>query len=296
MLLATYQGAAHLDAQLGSLAAQRGADWCLLWRDDGSTDATVPLLERFAAAHPGRTARLEGGGRLGAGASFMALLAAAPPADAYAFMDQDDVWLPGKLARGAALLARGHELACGRLRLVDEALRPLGLSPLPRHTPGFASLLAHNVVAGCTTLLSPRGRALALSAPPPPGGVHDWWCALLVTGCGGRLAFDAEPTILYRQHAANLVGGAASLPARAWRALSRGAAPFREGLVRHLTALEAAPLTPEARGAVELLRRLPEVGPLGRLRLMRAAGLRHHDSRGDALLRLWMLLGAPPHA
>jgi hypothetical protein len=100
--------------------------------------------------------------------------------------------------------------------------------------------------------------------------------------------------ILYRQHAANLVGGAASLPARAWRALARGAEAFRVQLSRHLEALRTAPLTPEARTVVETLRRLSDHGPLGRLRLKNATGLRHHDRRGDALLSFWLLLGAPP--
>ena len=143
-------------------------------------------------------------------------------------------------------------------------------------------------------LLSPRGRALALSAPLPEASVHDWWCALLVTGCGGRLRYDPEPMILYRQHAANLVGGASTWPMRAWRALERGAGAFRAQLARHLAALEAAPLTLEARGVVATLGVLPDQGPLGRLRLKRAAGLHHHDRRGDALLSLWLLLGAPP--
>lgn len=294
MLLATYGGEAHLGEQLDSLAAQQGVDWRLLWRDDGSTDGTFAILERFTARHPGRVSRLPDTGRLGAGPSFMTLLAAAPAADAYAFMDQDDVWLPEKLAHAARRLAAGHELVCGRLRLVDESLHPIGLSPLPGRAPGFASLLAHNVAAGCTMLLSPRGREMALSAPLPAGGVHDWWCALLVAGCGGRLYHDPEPMILYRQHAGNLVGGAASLPARAWRALSRGSEAFRLALSWHLEALRAAPLTPEARAVVEALRGLPERGPLGRLRLKRAAGLHHHDRRGDVLLSLWLLLGAPP--
>lgn len=295
MLLATYQGAAHLAEQLDSLAAQEEVAWRLLWRDDGSTDGTVALLEAFGERHPAQVARLDGPAeRLGAGASFMTLLAAAPEADAYAFMDQDDIWLPGKLKRAVALLGNGVELVCGRLRLVDGALRPLGLSPLPRHEPVFASLLAHNVAAGCTMVLSRHGRELALAAPLPEGGLHDWWCALLVSGGGGRIAFDPEPMILYRQHAANLVGGGTSLPTRMWRALSRGAEPFRKQLARHLEALEAAPLAPDARAVLHKLEGLHDAGPLRRLRLKYAAGLRHHSALGNVLLSLWLLLAPPP--
>ncbi|MFL1464382.1 glycosyltransferase, partial [Roseococcus sp. DSY-14] len=242
MLLAALDGAAFLPAQLDSLAAQQGAEWRLLWRDDGSSDGTAALLEGFAARHPGRVARLDGPARLGATAGFLALLRAAPPDAPVAFMDQDDVWAPGKLARALDRLAAGHEATCGRLALVDAALRPIGLSALPRFPPGFASLLAHNVAAGCTMALSPRGRALALAAPPPPGTQHDWWAALLVTGQGGRLDFDPQPMIRYRQHGGNAVGGGAGLRARVRRALARGRPEGLARLPAHLAALRPVPL------------------------------------------------------
>lgn len=292
VLLAAYQGAAFLPAQLASLAGQLGVDWRLLWRDDGSTDATVAVLEGFAAAHPGRVRRLPGPGRLGATEGFLALLDAAPPEIPCAFMDQDDVWLPGKLERALGRL-RGAEASCGRLELVDAELNHLAFSPLPRVAPGFASLLAHNVAAGCTMALSPRGRALALAMPPPPGTAHDWWAALLVTGQGGRLDYDGQPMIRYRQHGGNAVGGGAGLAARIGRALRRGRP---EGLVRlpgHLAALRGVALTEGARAACTLLEGLPMAGPLRRLRLARQAGFRHHAPLGQAWLSLALLSAAP---
>ncbi|TCH99672.1 glycosyltransferase [Roseococcus sp. SYP-B2431] len=295
VLLATWNGAAHLGEQLASLAAQEGVEWSLLWRDDGSTDATVAILERFAEAHPGRVARLaRPEGRLGAGASFLALLAAAPEGGLYAFMDQDDVWLPGKLARAAAQLGEEPMAVCTRLRLASSALAPLGLSPLPSRPPVFATLLAHNVAAGCTLVLNGAARRLALSAPLPEGGHHDWWCALLVTGCGGRLVFDPEPSLLYRQHGGNLVGGASGLRQRAGRALGRGAAGFLAPLSQHLEALRAAPLTDPARQVLAALEGLRAASPFRRLAALRRAGLAHHARGANWLLRLWVALHPLP--
>lgn len=293
VLLASYNGAAHLHEQLESLKAQQGVAWSLLWRDDGSTDATVAILEDFAAAHPGRVARLAGGGRLGAGASFMRLLAGAPEAGFHAFMDQDDVWLPGKLARAVAALDNA-DLVCTRLRLVTPDLTEIGLSPLPSRPPVFATLLAHNVAAGCTMVMTPRARAWALAAPMPEGGLHDWWCALAVTGCGGRLLFDPQPSLLYRQHGGNLVGGGVGRLDRMRRMLGRGAAGFYEPLGRHMAALPALPLTPDARGVLARLLGLRAASPLRRLNALRRAGLAHHARLGDALLRAWVLLRRMP--
>lgn len=239
--------------------------------------------------------RLPGEGRLGATAGFLALLRAAPANIPCAFMDQDDIWLPHKLARALDRLRDGAEAVCGRLELVDAGLNHLGLSALPRRPPGFASLLAHNIAAGCTMALSPRGRELALAAPPPAGTTHDWWSALLVTGQGGRLDYDPQPAIRYRQHGANAVGGGAGLGTRIRRALRRGRPDGLAMLPAHLAALRPVALTPEARRACALLEGLAGAPPLRRLALSREAGFRHHDRLGDGWLRAW-LLAAPPAA
>lgn len=291
VLLATYNGAAHLPEQLESLAGQEGVDWRLLWRDDGSTDGTVAILEEFAGRHPGHVERIAGPeGRLGAGGSFLSLLAAAPPGGLYAFMDQDDVWLRDKLSRAAGQLGEGAVLVCTRLRLVTPELKPIGLSPAPERPPGFPTLLAHNIAAGCTMVMNEPARVLALGARLPEGSFHDWWCALLVTGCGGRLVFDFEPRILYRQHATNIIGGASGWRQRALRALGRGAEGFMGPLAVHLRALRAAPLTPEARRVVEAAEGLRNPWPWRRLAALRRAGLAHHARGANLLLRAWVAL------
>lgn len=293
ILLASYNGAPHLPKQLQSLAEQEGVEWSLLWRDDGSTDQTSTILEGFATAHPGRVARLSGGGRLGAGASFMRLLADAPEAEFYAFMDQDDVWLPGKLARAIAALT-DIDLVCTRLRLVAPDLTEIGLSPVPSTPPNFSTLLAHNVAAGCTMVMTASARSWALAAPMPEGGLHDWWCALAVTGCGGRMSFDPEPSLLYRQHAGNLVGGGVGRLDRMRRMLGRGATGFYAPLMTLLVTLPALPLTADARRVLATLEGLRAASPYRRLMALRQAGLAHHARLGNALLHAWVLLKRMP--
>ena len=36
---------------------------------------------------------------------------------------------------------------------------------------------------------------------------HDWWIDLLVTGAGGQVFYDVHPTVNYRQHQGNIIGG-----------------------------------------------------------------------------------------
>ena len=110
ILLSSYNGAVYLHEQLQSLTAQSHPYWTLYWRDDGSSDATVDILYDFAASiGSDRCVRVpDPTSRIGPTASFITILRAAVPAmqegDYVAFADQDDVWLPDKLARGLAAL------------------------------------------------------------------------------------------------------------------------------------------------------------------------------------------------
>jgi glycosyltransferase involved in cell wall biosynthesis len=99
VLLSTYNGEAHLEAQLESLKTQNGVTVDLHVRDDGSTDRTCEILRRHAGLWPG-LAGIVPNDNLGPARSFLALLRSAPDKfEHYAFCDQDDVWMPDKLVR-----------------------------------------------------------------------------------------------------------------------------------------------------------------------------------------------------
>ena len=109
ILMGLYNGAHHLEPQLTSLLASGLDAWELRVSDDGSADAGPELLARFAAQLDGSGYRIrltEGPGR-GFAANYMALLADLPEVPGYvALADQDDIWLPGRLARAREMLGR----------------------------------------------------------------------------------------------------------------------------------------------------------------------------------------------
>ena len=298
VLLSTWNGERYLPEQLASLAGQLDADWTLLWRDDGSADETVTVLEAFAASRPGRCVRPPvPEGRLGAPGSFFALLREAPPDLPVAFADQDDVWLPERLARGLDSLARCDPsrpaLYCARQRLVDSQLRPLGLSAELRRPPGFPTALTQNIATGCTMMLNPAATRLVASSTPPAGTLHDWWCYLVVAAAGGALVVDETPSVLYRQHGGNAVGAPHSLPHRGVAALRRGPAPFMALLRAHVASLRAQPhlLSTGARAQLEVIDAALAGGMLRRLRALRLPGLARQTWQETLLFRLWFVLG-----
>lgn len=235
ILLATYNGAAFLAEQLDSLLAQSYSDWHLLVRDDGSTDGTLAILQDYADRFPDQLTILCDGQRLGAKASFAALMARST-ASYVAFCDQDDVWLPHKLARlleiiravEAELPAPAPVLAHCDLELVDEDSRTLAPSfwrfqGIQAERNAVEQLLVENTVTGCAAVFN---RALLERALPIPEAayMHDFWLALIASATGRILVLD-EPLVRYRQHGSNTVGavslsGPMAVLARAWQTAS----------------------------------------------------------------------------
>lgn len=299
ILLSTRNGAAYLTEQLDSLLAQSHTDWQIFWRDDGSADATAELMREFAAGSgAGRVVDLnDNQGHVGITSSFLGLLRRAPRDRIVAFADQDDVWLPEKLARGvAALKAMPQEkpgLYCARQHLVAADLQHVKDSPLMRGRMGFPQAMTQNVATGCTVMLNQQAAQLLAEAHEPSETLHDWWSYILVSAAGGALMMDETPTVLYRQHAHNAVGVPLSPGRRAWAALRRGPSVFMRTFRAHMRALEAQPqlLTPPAREALALVSAGLHDGFSRRLRALAHPALRRQSWAETQLFRLWFLLG-----
>lgn len=244
VLLATYNGARHLGEQLDSLLAQTYPHFRVLVSDDGSRDGTLALLARYQERFGEGRLRLLANPAPGRGVArnFEFLMRASldeAQAACVAFCDQDDVWLPDKLAALVPALAQLQADAGGAsqpclvhcdLAVVDAQLAPIHpsfvrhqrLAPVPC---GDAALLSINQVTGCALLAN---RELVRQALPLPEAalMHDWWCALLASG-GGRRFVD-RPLVLYRQHGANQLGAKGrGLGARLLRLLREGPALAR---------------------------------------------------------------------
>lgn len=303
ILLSTFNGERYLHEQLESLLAQTYANWTLYWRDDGSSDGTAAMMQDFSrAAGQGRCVHVDDiPGRLRPTASFLALLRAAHPAlgeaDMVAFADQDDVWLPEKLARGAAALQQADRavpsLYCARQILVDAGLRRIGVSRGIGQPAGFPAALTQNVTTGCTIMLNHRASALIAASQPPSATLHDWWCYLAVTAAGGALLDDDEPVVLYRQHTDNLVGAPRSMSRRAIAAMQRGSSVFMNVLRQHVAALAAQPelMSPATRAQVSAIDRALNGGAARRLAVLRMPGLRRQTWPETMLFRIWFLFG-----
>lgn len=221
--LGTRNGGAFVGLQVASILSQRPAPIELVVGDDDSSDDTLAIVERVhaeaRAADPSLPTVLRIIRRqpaLGVTANFAATLAACE-GDLIALSDQDDLWMPGKLAALAAAFAADPALLLVHTdaRLVDGDGAPLGLTLLdaleatPRERAGLAGgealpvLLRRNLVTGATVML--RRTLLPAALPIPEEWVHDEWLAA-VAAATGRLRLVPEALIDYRQHGANQIG------------------------------------------------------------------------------------------
>jgi glycosyltransferase involved in cell wall biosynthesis len=298
VLMATFDGAAHLAAQLDSIAGQTLPPRWLVISDDGSTDDTLAILSEFAARNTAIEVSFLQGPRLGAAANFLHLLRHVPEgADVAALSDQDDVWLPGKLADGVALLGAANlpVLLGTRTLVCDESLGGAHPSPLWRRPFGFGHALVQSFAGGNTMMLNRAAIALAFAAAAEAGRVvmHDWWLYQIISGAGGRVVFDLRPQLYYRQHGANQIGANRGPIAKLHRlrALLRG--DFRAWNGINLQALTASAhrLTPENRAVLMGFARLRDLPLPARVAQFRRLGLYRQGPAGTASLWLALALG-----
>ena len=292
ILLASFQGAEFIQAQLDSIAAQSHRDWQLIVSDDGSRDGTREIVSRFAAGFSEGKISLIDGPQSGATQNFLHLVQQAPANRTLAFCDQDDVWFPDKLARAMAHLARidgpGHYAA--RTVITDDDLRPVGRSRQFRRKFGFRNALVQACMAGNTSVFNPAAANLLKqgAAAARQAGVesHDWWAYQLTSGAGATLIHDEVPALFYRQHRHSTMGRNDTPRAMAARLAQLFAGAYGGWLSANLHALGAASnlLTAENRrlvADVDAALRLP--GPQA-ARALRRLGLYRHTRAGTAAL------------
>ena len=293
VLLAARNGGKYLRAQLDSLAAQTLPPAWIMISDDGSTDDTRAIIRAFAAENPAlRVSLLDGPGQ-GAAMNFRFLLMQAPQEAGFvALCDQDDIWLPDKLARGARMLAGagGPALYCGRSWEWDERRDRRRLSQPAPPRPGFRHALVQNIAGGNTMLLNRAALALMREAGREVRElvVHDWWIYQVLSGAGARIVHDDRPELLYRQHGGNLIGANRGVPAKLRRLGFMLAGGYREWARINIENLNAARhlLTPEAREILDHFAKDRDGSLPERLAMLRRTGLHRHGRLAQAALYL----------
>lgn len=215
IFMATYNGAKYISEQLKSIERQTIKDWELVISDDGSTDDTLSVIQKFKKNHPLNSIQVIHGPRSGYAENFLSMLRNYKGKGRYfAFSDQDDIWHENKIEKALNILEKVPDnlpgLYCSRTEYVDSFGKQY--TP-PRYSrefvlrPNFENSLVQCLAGGNSMVFNACALKLVVNAiivSRVPS--HDWWLYQLVTGCGGLIFYDPEPSLWYRQHGQNLIG------------------------------------------------------------------------------------------
>jgi glycosyltransferase involved in cell wall biosynthesis len=217
--LCTYNGQKYLATQWESLLKQERLPDEVVVCDDGSTDNTRALLRQLAAEAPFRVVVVENEVQLGYNKNFEKALSLCT-GDLIFICDQDDFWLPEKLAFMEAYMAANPvvQVAFCNAFEADENLTIQG-EPFwnrvrldafqkERWKLGLSMevLLDGNRMMGCATVIRRGFMAKLIPIPTDiPGYIYDGWISL-VGAAENRIQLIDKPLQLYRTHDNQQVG------------------------------------------------------------------------------------------
>lgn len=205
VIMSTYNGEKYIEQQLDSIF-KNTKDVFLYVRDDGSKDRTIEILRNYGIKHA-VPIEVNEGENVGSAESFLTALRKCPKADYYAFCDQDDVWIDGKLSAAAKQIGTTNQpvLWCSDYQVTDSDLHVMIPSILKQPVPDSVRAVFYNNVPGCTMVfnwaLMQELRKVNISKIR----MHDIM-AINVALITGKVIFDKMPYVLYRQHGNNVLG------------------------------------------------------------------------------------------
>lgn len=218
--LAAFNGRRWLPEQLASILAQTGVTVTVVISVDQSNDGTEAWCDRAATADDHIRILPHGEHFGGASRNFFRLLRDVDLSkfDYISFADQDDIWLPHKLAQAHATLLKANADAYSsnvitfwpdnRQIIINKAQPQVHWDFLFEAAgPGCTYVFKKELACALQLMVKQNWPALQKV------GLHDWFFYAFARANGYRWVIDHHAGMLYRQHDNNQVGINAGLPA-----------------------------------------------------------------------------------
>ena len=214
VVLAAYHGEKYIGEQLKSLFKQTRIPDEILIGDDSSDDKTFQALEAVRPLYSGELKYFRNTPRLGVVQNFVHLAKAAT-GDFIFFCDQDDVWLPEKIEKLAAILEQDAncQVAVCNSFMVDKKLNYYQESLLSYAEKYIfesqtAKILFKNILyqrinfSGHNMVMKKTFKDIFLRIPPAYR-FHDLWLAQ-TAALLNVITYNAQKLTLYRIHDKNV--------------------------------------------------------------------------------------------
>jgi glycosyltransferase involved in cell wall biosynthesis len=209
VIMPTYDGAAHLASALESLVAQGERDFDVVAVDDGSTDATLDILNTYADRLPMTIVEREHTGNWVANTNHGMGLA---KGTYLAILHQDDLWHLDRLARLKRLTSRWPDawLLLHPSRFIDASGKRVGRwrCPLPRRTACLSArellrpLLVQDFIACSAPIFKAEAARRVGGMDETLWYAGDWDFWLKLAGLG-KTVYHPVPLTWCRVHSAS---------------------------------------------------------------------------------------------
>lgn len=209
VIMSTYNGEQYLCDQIDSILAQQGVEVIISIRDDGSADSTRKILEKYSSDYS--NIKVAYGRNVGWKESFYKATVMAEHCDYYAFCDQDDFWKKDKLISAVSKLCGEDDsipvlYACS-VDVVDKSLNLTG-KKFGTYNPNIRNdiecFVETRMAGGLTYVFNNKAKDIFVESFPYICGHDDW----MFFRCkyNGKVLYDSNSFVLYRQHGTNELG------------------------------------------------------------------------------------------
>lgn len=210
VIIPAFNASDFIGDAIKSVLAQTHRELDCIVVDDGSTDDTPELVERFN--HSVRLIALKRGGVSRA----RNVGASAAKGECLAFLDADDVWEPEKLEKQITVLhARERPFVMCSMAVVDSDLRVVGCRRMSSETGSLRDLVMFDgstVVSCSSTALITRSAFESLEGFDERLSMSaDWDLLARFLLREGSIGYVDEPLVRYRVHDANMSFNVAAL-------------------------------------------------------------------------------------
>lgn len=206
VIMSTYNGERYLGEQIESILMQKDIEIELVIRDDGSTDGTVEIIEKYAKEN--ENIAYEIGENIGAAQSFLSLLYNVDMNDSFnyiAFCDQDDIWESNKLSMAINKLNQFSipALYYSALNTFND-ITGQREKIVASHQYTLAESMIRSSFPGCTMVINRMGILLLHNVGKPRTVVmHDSFIYQVFCASNCKIVYDSNSYINYRIHGDN---------------------------------------------------------------------------------------------
>lgn len=218
VLLSAYNGEKFIKEQIDSILGQTYGNIEIYVRDDGSKDDTLKILKPY---EENGKIHLIKGENVGFIRSFFSLIKQCGEGDYFAFADQDDVWLPQKVAWAVEMLEQETQdkplLYFSNYDYYDGNMKFMEHGKAPAVAPSFHNAVVDCMPLGFNSIFNKKAHDMMVKNQPEHSCGHDWWTYMLCSGLG-KVLFDERVTVKYRRHEKNVsAGGMDFIKFQIWR-------------------------------------------------------------------------------